>query len=206
MYIPSHFASNDAAMALRLIADNAFATLVSQVNGSPYASHLPLLAREEGDRLILIGHFARANPHWQHLAHAELLVIFHGPHGYISPRWYVSRNMVPTWNYATVHCHGRMRLLDTPEAARSTVHALSARFEAGADQPWQPEQALDAAFEARMLGAIVAFEVEVNRIETKLKFGQNRTPADQQSMMAALADDPRSADLLAMTRDVLARP
>jgi transcriptional regulator len=205
LYIPSHFASNDSEIALRLINDNAFATLISQVNGSPYATHLPLLAREDGERLTLVGHFARANPHWQHVQGAEMLAIFHGAHGYISPRWYVSKNMVPTWNYATVHCYGRMRVLDNPEAARRTVHLLSAFFEAGAAAPWQPEQALDRDFESKLLAAIVAFEIDVTRIETKLKVGQNRTPADQQSMMAALAADPRSADLLALTREVLAK-
>lgn len=102
MYIPKLHESFDPGLALKLIQENAFATLISDAvavdAAVPGISHLPLLVEADDQGLTLTGHFARANGHWQAGADRPVVVIFNGPHGYISPRWYSSPNMVPTWN------------------------------------------------------------------------------------------------------------
>jgi transcriptional regulator len=189
LYVPAHFASADAAVARELVDEHAFATLVTPGDDAPFVTHLPLLreAREGGD--VLVGHFARANPHWQAAAGRASLAIFHGPHAYVSPSWYVDpAKAVPTWNYATVHAHGALRVIDDPAAAERVVSALTARFEGSREAPWT--FAMAEPQRAAMLRAIVAFEMPVVRFDVKLKLSQNRPAADRRRVIAALATEP----------------
>src|SRR5262245_22604814 len=105
MYIPKHFQTDDIAQMHELMRHHNFATLVTQQDGAPFASHLPfLLDATRGPHGTLLAHLARANPQWQHLAAGQVaLAIFHGPHAYVSPSWYAAKLSVPTWNYAVVH-------------------------------------------------------------------------------------------------------
>jgi len=132
----------------------------------------------------LIGHMARANPHWQAFAAGHTVAVFHGPHAYISPNWYVDPAIhVPTWNYSAVHAHGVPTLIDDRAAKLAVVDATTAAFEP-ADKPWQ-RQVQGAKLEA-LLNAIVAFHIPLSRIEAKFKMGQNRSAADRAQVMAAL--------------------
>src|SRR4051794_27392492 len=100
MYVPSAFAESDLNKLHDFIERNSFGLLVSLVKGVPFATHLPfLLERNSGPDGSLVGHMARANPHWQELEAQTVLVVFSGPHAYISPTWYEAENVVPTWNY-----------------------------------------------------------------------------------------------------------
>ena len=202
MYVPSHFATRDDALVDELIDAYSFATLVSQHDGEPFATHLPLLRERHGDRTVLLGHVARANPHWHSLAGATAIAIFHGPHAYVSPRCYVSPNLVPTWNYAAIHCYGRVRLIDDAMQAGAVLARLVERYEGARPDRWT--MALDPEFEAKLVSAIVAFELEVERIEAKLKLSQNRAPADRAAMLAAFDADAGAAELAALTRRVFA--
>ena len=182
LYTPPAFASESRDAALALIHSAPFATLVTSVAGrEPHITHLPLLLLEDGQ---LTGHMARANPHWQAFAEGHTVAVFHGPHAYISPRWYVDpAREVPTWNFATVHVHGSPQLIDDPAAKLAVVDATSATFEP-TDNPWQRQ--VEGARLTALLSAIVAFHLPLTRIDSKFKMNQNKTEADRVLVAAAL--------------------
>lgn len=185
-YVPRHFRLDDPAALEAFVAANAFGTLVSAGAAGLSVSHLPFLPERGGDgRLRLLGHVARANAHWQELEGAgEILVIFSGPHAYVSPSWYANHPSVPTWNYAVVHAHGRARLLP-PEALPGLLDRLSRAYEDARPSPWRMA-GLPADYTAKMLPAIVGFEVTVERLEGKFKLSQNRRREDVDGVAAAL--------------------
>ncbi len=189
LYIPAHFASGDLALARGVVDEHGFATLVTPGDGEPFVSHLPLLRRVRGEGDVLIGHFARANPHWKAAGSRPSLAIFHGPHAYVSPSWYAEpAKAVPTWNYVTVHAHGTLRAMQDREDAERVVEALTARYEAGREAPWS--FAMDEPQRGVMLGAIVAFEMPIDRLDLKVKLSQNRPAGDRHRVMDALEREP----------------
>lgn len=166
MYLPAAFRSDDRALLLSLMQQHPFATLIAIEDGEPEITHVPLLARDEPLRLH--GHVARQNPMARLIeAGVPLTAIFHGPHAYVSPRFYASSPNVPTWNYAVVHATGRPRLIEALPHVRDMVEAL----ERGA---WTA----DEAYAARLERGLVAFEIAVERLDGKLKLNQNRKPED----------------------------
>jgi transcriptional regulator len=186
LYTPRHFAIAERAVVARLLHDHPFATLVTPTGDDACVSHLPLLFVPDCEpHGTLLGHMARANPHWQHAAGKRSLAIFHGPHAYVSPSWYGEpAKAVPTWNYATVHVGGTLEVIDDPVETRQVLHALVQRFEANRDAPWHfemPMRERDA-----LVGAIVAFRLRVHDVAAKFKLSQNRPPADRARVAAAL--------------------
>jgi transcriptional regulator len=136
---------------------------------------------------VLAAHMARANPHWQAFAHGRTVAIFHGPHTYISPRWYVEPDKnVPTWNYAAVHVHGRPEML-AADSVPAHIAQLTAQFEQGA---WTPAPAKIA----QLAPGVVGFRIKPERIETKIKMNQNRTPADRAKVIESLRASGRAED------------
>jgi transcriptional regulator len=194
MYVPAAFKVEDRSVLYDFIERYSFATLITTAEGIPFASHLPLLLDRERD--VLLGHLARANPHWRGFdGTQEGLVIFSGPHAYISPSWYATSPAVPTWNYAAVHVYGAPRLFDDPESLRGLLVRLVNRYEAGSDRPWQYD--LPENYRQRMERAVVGLEVPVARIEGKFKLGQNRSAEDRQGMLARLKAGNANAQALA---------
>ncbi len=191
MYLPPAFRIEDPEKIARFIAHHSFATVVTQGGDGLFASHLPLLHDAGARRLT--GHLARANPQWRHFADGrEVLVIFGGPHAYISPRWYETQPAVPTWNYGVVHVYGAPRVM-TDAAELADVLRRTIRFyEGDGPEAWRGD--LPAEFFDRMLKAIVGFEIAITRVEAKFKLGQNRSPADAAGMLAALGRSPRAGD------------
>ena len=191
MYVPRHFAEDDRQALAGIIERHNFGLLVNQVAGAPFASHLPFLL--EGNRLL--AHMARGNPQWRaFVTEAPVLVVFSGPHAYVSPRWYASPRNVPTWNYEAVHVQGVPRVIE--EGAGDLLERLVARHESDAERPWRPGDAgLD--YVQGMTRGIVAFEIPVDRIEGKRKLGQNRTPEDRRAAAAHLrnAADPMDREI-----------
>lgn len=185
-YIPRHFRIDERAELEAFVAVHAFGTLVSNTAAGLAASHLPFLPVKAPDgALRLAGHMARANDHWKTLESAgEVLVIFEGPHAYVSPTWYRNHPAVPTWNYAVVHARGRARLTP-PEALPVLLDALANVYEEGRPAPWRLA-AQPPEFTARMLPAIVGFEIDVVRLEGKFKLSQNRAAEDVAGVIAAL--------------------
>jgi transcriptional regulator len=162
---------------------NNFAVLFS-AQPEPLATHLPfLIDPERGPQGTLICHMARANPHWQQLDPAqEVLVVFQGPHSYISPLWYATPSVVPTWNYAAVHAYGKPRLIHEPESLRQMVLQLAAFHEPAENLP-----NFDANLPENLLQAIVGVEIEITRLEGKFKFNQNKSVEDQRGVIDALS-------------------
>jgi len=193
IYTPSHFEMRDHAAIARLMHDYPFATLVTPATAEPFVSHLPLLLIAGSEPPgTLIGHMARANPHWENAANVESIAIFHGPHAYVSPSWYAEPSKaVPTWNYAAIHAHGTLEVIRDAAETRGVLDALVDRFEGRRQAPWQfamPEPKRDA-----LVGAIVAFRLRIRRLTAKFKLSQNR-PADDQVRVAAALDSEGYAD------------
>jgi len=189
LYLPNWFATrNDDAIA-RLVNQYPFAMLVTPTDVEPQISHLPLLHRSgPTSHGALIGHVARANPHWQLMADHPSIAVFQGPHAYVSPSWYTEpAAMVPTWNYAVVHVHGAIELVDDRDAKLATVNELTARFESERAEPWHLQ--LEGARLDAMLGAIVAFRMTITRIDAKFKLSQNRGAGERERVMAGLQSE-----------------
>ena len=212
MYIPSSFAEHDLPTLLAFLEAHPFAALVT-ASGPPglFATHLPLvLDRTAGPMGTLFGHFARANPHFGHIAGGptEALVIFTGPDAYISPEWYRTKQetgrVVPTWNYVAVHAYGALRLRDDPQFLRQHLEALVSRHESDRVRPWHVSDA-PADFIAQQMKAIVGIELAIERLEGKWKMSQNRSAADIDGVIDALGSskavrDHAVADIVAERR------
>ena len=191
MYIPEFNRLDDSAAALAFMQAHPFAIVVSAGEGSPFATHIPVLATEAASGILLRGHVALANPHWKLLGQErETLVIFHGPHAYISPSLYGSPESVPTWNYAAVHAYGRARILQGPDSLTEVLLETIAIFEPAYLDQWQ---GLNEKFRAKMLSNIVGFEITVERLEAKFKLSQNRPKADQSRVIESLGSSSDSA-------------
>ena len=188
MYLPKHFDASDAARCHALIRAESFPTLITvDEAGAPFATHLPmLLDAERGQLGTLLAHVARPNPQWRHFATGRpALVVFQGPHAYVSPSWYATHPSVPTWNYVAVHAYGVPRLLEEPAAVKALLARLVHTYEAGRPQPWVFES-LSPDYVDRMIQGIVAFDIPIERLEGKTKLSQNRSAADRVGVVAGL--------------------
>lgn len=187
MYIPSANRVDDPERIAEFIANHGFATVVTSVDGVPFASHLPVQF-DPANRQIW-GHMARANEHWRYFGGTtESLCIFHGPHAYISPSWYASSVAVPTWNYAAAHVYGTTEVVEDEAVVRRIVDDLTRQYEAGRETPWELSRV--ASLLPGLLKAVVGFRIHVTRIECKFKLGQNRSAEDQARMRAAVRTEP----------------
>lgn len=209
MYTPKSFAVTDPAVLHDFMQANNFAALVSQgADGGLVATHLPLmLHRERSTHGMLIGHMARANDQWKHLSpEREVLMIFQGPHTYISASWYEQTLNVPTWNYAVVHAYGTPRIIEDQAELLPMLGELAGHHEAGFEQPWTMANVEgDEKFMNSNLGAIVGLEICITRLEGKFKMSQNRTQIDQTRVVAALSasDYPPDQAVAAVMRERL---
>jgi|SRR5579859_1867879 len=206
MYIPPAFREDDLAALHQLMRDYSFAIVVTQQDGMPIATHLPLLVESErGVYGTLVGHMARANSQWRGFdGEQEALVIFQGPHAYITPSWYEPGVNVPTWNYAAVHAYGKPRVIEDTAMLKKLLHASVQTFEAGFEQPWALDMA-EKEFQQKLKG-IVGFEMEITRLEGKFKMSQNRSASEQERVASELSksEDALSAGVGAVMRKRLA--
>ncbi|MFJ7932137.1 FMN-binding negative transcriptional regulator [Peribacillus sp. NPDC096448] len=178
MYIPAHFNIKDETLSFNVMKEHSFATLFSQHDGMPYATHLPLILNK--DNSCLYGHFARPNPHWKDINNQTVLAIFHGPHCYISPSWYETKNAVPTWNYVTVHVYGEVELQEDEHELMGTLHDMVSKYEAP-DSSYSLQN-VDAEFLAGMNKGVQGFKIKINKIEGKAKLSQNH-PLQRQKLI-----------------------
>jgi transcriptional regulator len=204
MYTPALFKDPSLELSYELIRDNMFATLLtsSSVPAAPelQISHLPLLLRKNvGEHGTLIGHMARANAHWKFLENGVTTAIFHGPHTYITPSWYVATENVPTWNYAVVHVQLKATLVHDDQTLRNDLTELVAWNEQFSPQPWTID-AVPAEYIGQLSRGIVGFHLEIQSIEGKFKLSQNRSEPDRAGVLKGLATrtDEMSAQVLAM--------
>jgi transcriptional regulator len=203
MYIPRFNQLTNRELLLEAMRAFSFAVLYCPgEGGSPTATHLPLVIAEEGEHGLIEGHFARANPHWQTLAGREVLVVFSGPHGYVSPSLYANPQSVPTWNYIAVHAYGVLELVEDEAGKDELVKKLIAVHEPGYAEQWR---SLPEHYQSGMLKGIVGFRIPIARIEGKFKLSQNRPEEDRQSVQAAHAQGSPEERALALWMERLKR-
>lgn len=190
MYIPKHFRLQEQAAILDFMRQYPFATLVTSEQGRPTATHLPFQLKETGDALILTAHMARANPQWKGMD--EVLVIFQGPHAYISPQHYEKEENVPTWNYIAVHAYGKARMIADEADGYAILEALMQQSEPAHLAQWER---LPAEYKQRLYKGIVPFEITVTELQAKHKLSQNKTEEERHRILAALQqeDGPQAA-------------
>ncbi|TCP29404.1 PaiB family negative transcriptional regulator [Scopulibacillus darangshiensis] len=186
MYIPKHFMIKDEEEAYNIIKEHSFATLFSQHNGEPFATHLPLiLNREEG---LLYGHFARPNPQWRDIEDQNVLAVFHGPHAYISSSWYETTKSVPTWSYVAVHVTGRVKIVENEEELIGYLHDLVQAYEEP-DSSYNLEE-IDPSFISGMSKGIVGFKINIDKMEGKYKLSQNHSSERRKRVIDQLEQIP----------------
>lgn len=193
MYSPEHFTETNPERISALIKGNPLGMLITALDGEPFVSHLPfILEISAGPRGKLLGHMARANPQWQHFVEgSKVLVVFQGPHAYVSPSWYSSPG-VPTWNYAVVHLRGIPRLLEGESELEALVEQITHAHESHLPDPWKPN--LTGERRSKLLNMIVGFEIEITHIQGKFKLSQNRPPEDQRSVVDKLSQSSNQTE------------
>ena len=190
MYIPKLYREENREKILEFLRQNDFATLVTYDGEKPVASHLLMGILEENEKLFINGHMSRANLHWKTFEkNPEVLVIFQGAHTYISPTWYNHVN-VPTWNYQSVHVYGKPRIITDYDEAYVLLKRLIDRYESNSH--YQLES-LPRDFVEKEIKGIVAFQIEVTRIEANYKLSQNRKDEDYANIVVNLEE--RTDDL-----------
>lgn len=206
MYTPPAYAETDTAQLHAFMRRHSFATLVTQGAGGANATHLPfLLDVGAGPHGMLTTHLARANPQLQDLAEgAEVLVLFQGPHAYVSPSWYANQATFPTWNYTAVHARGRVQRVEAPEAVHAVLRATVAHYDTPLGGDWD-FAASPAELVAPRLRAIVALHISIERLEGKMKLNQDRSVADRRGVVAAL-EAAAMPEGLAVARLIRAQP
>jgi len=194
MYVPGAFAVDNPEALQALIATYDFATLISNGPDGLTATHVPiLLDAARGSHGTLVTHLARANPHAHALHGADALVVFQGPHAYVSPSLYATHPSVPTWNYAVVHAYGKARMVTEPQPLLAMLRDLVRKHESGRAVPWSMD-GLQPEYVDRMLRGIVGIEIEIGRIEGKNKLSQNRNRVDRSKVIEGLAGSVHAHD------------
>lgn len=191
MYTPTHFKIENQERLHSLIRDNSFATLISVSEGKPIISHLPFYLKEEGETRVLLSHMAIANSHWKVFEkNPEVLVIFQGPHAYISPAWYPpDPGYVPTWNYTAVHAHGSVRILRETDQVWDVMEKLIESNEALYGNNWK----VDKTGAGALIKQIVAFEIKVSHLEGKFKLSQHQPEPMREGVAKELLKSSKDA-------------
>ncbi|WP_422930445.1 FMN-binding negative transcriptional regulator [Singulisphaera sp. PoT] len=199
MYIPSSFEERDLAKLHRFMTQYSFASLISHGEAGLFATHLPFLVEpEHGPFGRLAGHLARANPQWRpEMIQGEVMVVFSGPHAYISPSWYEAEEMVPTWNYAAVHAYGTFRIVEDPERLLEILGKSVQAHEGPRARPWSFVDS-DSYIQKLMKG-IVGFHIDLTRVEGKWKMSQNQ-PVERQRLVASALEAQGGEESFAVAR------
>ncbi|BDH63519.1 protease synthase and sporulation protein PAI 2 [Lysinibacillus sp. PLM2] len=187
MYIPKYFKVTNAEEIWDFVQKNAFGTIVTTKQGKPIATHLPLQLVKEGETYYLTGHMAYGNPQWRTFETCEnVLVMFQGPHAYISSSWYEKEN-VPTWNYQAVHIYGTVSILENEELAQD-LKMLLQKYEKHRENPVLWDKLSPEILEKELKG-IVGFKMKVQEIQAANKLSQNRNEMDYQNIINKLYEE-----------------
>jgi transcriptional regulator len=188
MYIPAEFRMSDTQAMIAFMQQHSFAVLVSSVAGAaPGATHLPFHVKVMGSDVWLTAHMARANPHAKLLQAQPALVIFQGPHAYISPRHYNKTESVPTWNYLAVHAQGEAQIITDEQTGMQILEEMILQSEPEYIQQWNN---LPAHYKTGMYKGIVPFQIKVTHLEGKQKLSQNKTTEERTRIIDSLANSP----------------
>ena len=210
MYLPGPFAESDHARMLEFVSAHPLATLAGVEDGRPFVDHLPFLcvgSLTPGSTLI--AHTAQGNPTWR-LAErsAEVVLAFSGASAYVSPSFYPSKarthEVVPTWNYRTVHVRGTLACTHDRDAKRDIVERLTRHMESGRAEPWAVSDA-PADYIDKMLQGIVGLTLTITEVTAKTKASQNRTAEDRRGVVEGLAADEGTREAAEVARDLLGK-
>ena len=199
MYSPDYNRIEDRPELLAFLRANNFPILVTGAGGVLHASHLPVTIHEHGSQIVIDMHMAKNNPQWKEFFDDEVLVIFTGPHAYVSPRWYADQERVPTWNYTAIHAYGVPEINTDTKAKAGSQRRLIESL----DPQWLPKHdALSQKYIDQMLNGIVNFSIPVARLETRWKLSQNRGREEMERIAAELekSTDGSARELAALTR------
>jgi len=202
MYRRDVFQIENREAQLDIIREDGWGHIVGVQDGLPFASHHPFLLKVEGDEETLEFHMPKANPHWRSILDGELkLVIFEGPKHYVTPSWCAGERALPTWAYVALHVYGRPKLVGEIKDVRSGLGRLVDWNETRFDEPWSLDS-VDEGHVAKMMRAIVGFEMIIERMEANFRLLQNRPAGDRRRIADALArlDDTRAQGVAALMR------
>jgi transcriptional regulator len=185
MYIPRRYEEKDKEKVFSFIRENSFGILISVKDGSPMGTHIPLLlSKNAAGEDVLTGHISKGNEQKYSLADgAKVLVIFAGPHAYVSPRWYTEMN-VPTWDYISVHVYGTVRIMEGEEL-KAALSRLIDNYEQGMPHPVKLEEIPEKTFHDDLRG-IVGFDIRVEEVQAAYKLSQNRNEESYHNVVAHL--------------------
>ncbi|WP_342047565.1 FMN-binding negative transcriptional regulator, partial [Bacillus sp. OTU530] len=187
MYIPKYFRVTDMDEIREFVQMNSFGTIVTTKQGKPIATHLPLQFNKEGDDYYITGHMAYGNPQWRTLETCEdILVMYQGPHAYISSSWYGHEN-VPTWNYQSVHVYGTASILNEEELQQDLIMLLQ-KYEKHRKNPVLWDKLSPQLLEKELKG-IVGFKIKVQEIQASYKLSQNRNEEDYHNIVNKLHEE-----------------
>ncbi len=189
MYLPRHYAVTDRQQLHDFIKGNGFGILFSGNGPEPVASHLPFILDESaGKQGTLLSHMAGANRQWRHADGQQVLTVFQGPHTYVSPTWYEDPETVPTWNYVAVHVYGILKVVQDQERLQSILARITDYYEASLPQPWKAE--FTSEYAQQMVKRIVAFEIEIDKMQGKWKLNQNHPEERRRRVVDVLKTMP----------------
>jgi len=202
MYSPPYNRVEDRAELVAFMRANNFPILVTGTGGTLHASHLPVTVHDDGTQVHIDMHMAKNNPQWKEFFEDDVLVIFHGAHAYVSPRWYADKTRVPTWNYAAVHAYGVAKIIEDRKSKEQNQRSLIEAM----DPQWLPQHdALPQKYVDQMIDGIVNFTIAVTRFDTRWKLSQNRGRREMELIAEALEKTGDAGDraLAALTRKYL---
>jgi transcriptional regulator len=206
LYIPKQFLVANEEQLIDFVQENSFGILFSQAGGEPFATHLPfLIEKDSNGDLYLLGHMARSNPHWNKIEE-NVLVVFSGPHAYISPTWYQEEKSVPTWNYISVHTYGEFNLINSSKELLYIINQTINKYESQMPTPWATD--IFSEFNSQLMQAIVGFKIKITKIEGKWKLNQNHSTDRRRKLIDGLRQTNdyfslKIADLMEDTLDNL---
>jgi transcriptional regulator len=184
MYIPKTNILADKSEAVSFMKRFSFATVITSKDNIPVATHLPFIIEERNDTILLTSHFARANAQWKQIEANRVLVIFSEPHAYISPKHYEQELNVPTWNYISVHCYGKGRLIIEEEKVMQLLERTVANYD---DSFIEQYQSLPEDYKTNLAKGVIAFEIEVVEMQAKKKLSQNKSEVEQRNIINSLS-------------------
>ena len=189
MYLPKHYAVTDRQQLHDFIKGNGFGIMFSGNGPEPVASHLPFILDESaGEQGTLLSHMAGANRQWRHADGQQVLTVFQGPHTYVSPTWYQDPETVPTWNYVAVHVYGILKVVQDQERIQNILARITDYYEASLPQPWKAE--FTSEYAQQMVKRIVAFEIEIDKMQGKWKLNQNHPEERRRRVVDVLKTMP----------------
>jgi transcriptional regulator len=181
VYIPHYYKEQDRSKLIAFMRENSFGVLISHGNKGLHGTHLPFVTEERGEDLVLITHLAKANPQWEEFGEEnEVMAIFTGPHGYVSPSNYEKKESVPTWNYVAVHAYGKATIVHDHGSVLSILEKMIYSYEEAYRKQWE---GLSEDYRNKMIKGIVAFEIVVSKLEGKYKLSQNKTANEQKKIV-----------------------